>query len=238
VSSQKKHLLQHTQTVHEVKTSYICSFCDKDLKNRASLTLHSEIEHLNIKIPELKPGERACCSQCDKTYTTKSALRKHVEVVHLKMKKFQCDQCPLNFSSKNGFEYHVESQHQKKEHPCTKCDRIFKQKDCLKAHVLKHHEKRLDFKCEFCGNEFPTLMEVNRHIRVLHANNVKCELCDKVLNNSRKLLQHKYIQHNEKHHFFRCDECPTSGLKRKGISCRLFSTQALFDKHKKKFHPV
>ena len=235
----KEKLLHHTVTVHEEKRPYKCSFCDEHFKTIDGVQIHSGkcVEHLKVS-PKLGPGERACCTQCDKTYVTKSALRKHVEVFHLKIKKFQCDQCPLNFASKNGFEYHVESQHQNKEHPCAKCDRIFKQKDCLKAHVLKHHEKRLDFKCEFCGSEFPTLMEVNRHIRVLHTNNVKCELCDKILNNPTKLLQHKYIHHNEKHLLFRCDECPTSGPKRKGISSRLFSTQALFDKHKKKFHPL
>ena len=233
----KKNLLRHTQTVHEEKRPHKCSFCDKYFKTEDGVKNHSGkcVEHLKIS-PKLGPGERASCIQCDKTYVNKSALRQHVEVVHLKMKKFQCDQCPLTFASRKGFNYHMESKHEKKEHPCSKCDRIFKTKDCLNSHVLKHHEKRLDFKCEYCGSEFPTLSEVNRHIKVLHANNVKCELCDKILNNPKKLLKHKYIQHNEKNIFLRCDECPTSGPKRIAISNRLFLTQALLDKHKKKRH--
>ena len=33
---------------------------------------------------------------------------------------------------------------------------------------LKHHEKLLDFKCEYCGKEFPSLVEITRHFRTIH----------------------------------------------------------------------
>ena len=37
--------------------------------------------------------------------------------------------------------------------------------NAIKDHVLRDHEKRVDFKCEYCGKEFPSFVEINRHVR-------------------------------------------------------------------------
>ena len=29
---------------------------------------------------------------------------------------------------------------------------------------FEHHENLLDFKCEYCGKEFPSFIEINRHV--------------------------------------------------------------------------
>ena len=32
---------------------------------------------------------------------------------------------------------------------------------------LRHHEKLIDFKCEHCGKEFPSFIEITRHVRTI-----------------------------------------------------------------------
>ena len=229
---EKEELVKHKLSVHEgKKLVFKCAICHADFDLKSTLKTHMEAVHEDIESIAQKPvKERVKCLQCDKTYSNRKELENHVEVVHLQLKKFQCDQCPLNFASKNGFEYHVASEHEKKEHSCTQCDRIYKTKIGLKDHVLRFHEKRLDFKCEFCGKEFPSLAEVNRHVRLIHNGiKVKCDLCDKEINTSLRLWKHKVFRHNETQDAWICKKCP-----RKRWSA--FQTQAIYDKHMKEVH--
>ena len=225
----KAQLTRHFKVVHE--KSNFCAICHTDFALKSTLKTHMKAVHEDIQSIAQKPTkERLKCNQCDKTYSGKMALESHVEVVHLQLKKFQCDQCPLNFASKNGFKNHVASEHEKKEHSCTKCDRIYKTKIGLKDHVLRFHEKRLDFKCEYCGKEFPSLAEVNRHVRLIHNGiKVKCDLCDKEINTLLRLWKHKVFHHNETKDAWICKKCP-----RKRWSA--FQTQAIYDKHMKEVH--
>ena len=230
--SEKEELVKHKLSVHEgKKLAFKCAICHADFALKSTLKTHMEAVHEDIESMAQKPvKERVKCLQCDKTYSNRKELENHVEVVHLQLKKFQCDQCPLNFASKNGFEYHVASKHEKKEHSCTQCDRIYKTKIGLKDHVLRFHEKRLDFKCEYCGKEFPSLAEVNRHVRLIHHGiKVKCDLCDKEISNSLRLWKHKVFHHNETKDAWICKKCP-----RKRWSA--FQTQAIYDKHMKEVH--
>ena len=36
-----------------------------------------------------------------------------------------------------------------------------------KAIGLRYHEKLIDFKCEHCGKEFPSFIEITRHFRTI-----------------------------------------------------------------------
>ena len=227
----RKTVKKIRKTVKEIIKKFNCTICHADFSLKSTLNTHMEAVHEVKKPLSQKPvKERLKCNQCDKTYSSKMSLEYHVEVVHLQLKKFQCDQCPLNFASKNGFEYHVASKHENKKHPCTKCDRIFMTINALKDHVLRHHEKRLDFKCEYCGKEFPSLAEVNRHVRLIHHGiKVKCDLCDKEMSNSLRLWKHKVFHHNETKDAWICEKCP-----RKRWSA--FQTQAIYDKHMKEVH--
>ena len=171
---------------------------------------------------------RVKCEQCDKDYSCHTALKNHVEIVHLQLKK-QCDQCPTFFKTITGLRYHMESQHQNKTYPCTQCDRVFMKDISLNDHVLRHHEKRLDFKCEYCGKDWPSLVEVNRHIRITHNSKVNCDICDKVIGNPRGLWLHKIFHHKEIGDAWICEKCP----RRK---CHAFHTKVAYDKHMREVH--
>ena len=118
----------------------------------------------------------------------------------------------------------MESQHQNKTYPCTQCDRVFMKDISLNDHVLRHHEKRLDFKCEYCGKDFTSLVEVNRHVRVTHNSKVKCDICDKVITNPRTLWLHKVFHHKETQDAWICEKCPRRKMK-------AFHTKVALDKH-------
>ena len=118
----------------------------------------------------------------------------------------------------------METQHQNKKYPCTQCDRVFKHYISLNDHVLRHHEKRLDFKCEYCGKDFTSLVEVNRHVRVTHNSKVKCDICDKVITNPRTLWLHKVFHHKETQDAWICEKCPRRKMK-------AFHTKVALDKH-------
>ena len=225
-------LRYHIKSLHEKEKPLKCPTCLKGFRHEAALKYHISVVHdgvepIPIKKEEDVIKERFPCTECNKTYINKKGLRIHVENVHLKLKKYQCDQCPSVFASRQGFKYHMESEHENTDYPCTKCDRIFKTIHCLKNHVLRHHEKRLDFKCEHCGKDYPTLTEVNRHVKVIHSNNVKCEICDKTCYNPKRLWLHKVLSHNAD--AWRCEKCPR---KQRAV----FQTQATYEKHMKKFH--
>ena len=140
------------------------------------------------------------------------------------------DRCPATFASRQGLQYHMESDHEMVQHACTHCERVFKTRLCLTSHVLRHHEKRTEFKCEYCGNDFATIREVNWHVKVIHSNNVRCDLCNEMCVNPRVLMKHKFIHHGDRSFFkIRCNMCKS---KRQS----LFRTQDAYEKHLQKFH--
>ena len=184
------------------------------------------MEHLEIELPD---GERVKCDQCDKTYVNKKLLKDHVEIVHLQLKKYQCDQCPMIFASNGGFLHHVKSQHENRTYPCTQCNKTFTKSDILKEHVLGVHENCRDFKCEYCGKDFPSLRRVNIHVKIIHKSSVKCDICDKVITNSHVLWKHKIFHHKEIGDALICEKCP-----RRKYSA--FHTKASYDKHMTEVH--
>merc|ERR1719483_726855 len=235
--AEKEELEKHKASVHEGKKhAFNCTICNADFPWKITLNKHMEEVHdificrktvkkvrKTIKEIREKLTERVKCDQCDKDYSCNTALKNHVEIVHLQIKK-QCDQCPTFFRTISGLQYHMESQHQNKTYPCSQCDRFFKSTTCLNDHVLRHHEKRLDFKCEYCGKDFTSLAEVNRHIRVTHNSKVKCDICDKVMTNPRGLWLHKIFHHKETQDAWICEKCPRRKMK-------AFHTKVALDKH-------
>ena len=240
--AEKEELEKHEASVHEGKKhAFNCNICNADFPLKITLNKHMEEVHdisigrktvkkvrKTVKEIREKLAERVKCDQCDKDYSCKTALKSHVEIVHLQIKK-QCDRCPTFFKTTKGLQYHMKSQHQNKTYPCSQCDRVFKQYISLNDHVLRHHEKRLDFKCEYCGKDWPSLVEVNRHIRVTHNSKVKCDICDKVIGNPRGLWLHKIFHHKEIGDALICEKCP----RRK---CHAFHTKVAYDKHIREVH--
>ena len=229
--AEKEELEKHEASVHEGKKhAFNCNICNADFPLKINLNKHMEEVHEIIigrkpvgKRIRKKLTERVKCEQCDKDYSCNRALKNHVEIVHLEIKK-QCDQCPTFFKTIHGLQYHMESQHQNKTYPCTQCDRVFMKDISLNDHVLRHHEKRLDFKCEYCGKDFTSLVEVNRHVRVTHNSKVKCDICDKVITNPRTLWLHKVFHHKETQDAWICEKCPRRKMK-------AFHTKVALDKH-------
>jgi hypothetical protein len=224
---QKQYYRAHVTSIQDGKKCFRCCACNAtfsgDFRN---FKRHIAVEHEEIELPI---GERLKCDQCDKTYVNKKLLKDHVEIVHLQLKKYQCDQCPMIFASNGGFLHHVKSQHENRTYPCTQCNKTFTKSDILKEHVLGVHEKCRDFKCEYCGKDFPSLRRVNIHVKIIHKSSVKCDICDKVISNSHGLWKHKIFHHKEIGDALICEKCP----RRKYCA---FRTKASYDKHMSEVH--
>ena len=77
---------------------------------------------------------------------------------------------------------------EKKTYPCKYCDKRFSMSHLVKIHEgthtkekpysckrqkftllkLRHHKKLLEFKCEYCGKEFSSIIEITRLVRTIH----------------------------------------------------------------------
>ena len=95
-----------------------------------------------------------------------------------------------------------EDEFEKDTFDCHICEKVFKNRYSLKRH-LETHKRR--FKCNRCGDEFKTLLDlqVHRHVHA-HEKPFKCDFCGigfKVENNMR---EHRRIHTGEK---YKCDVC-------------------------------
>ena len=63
-----------------------------------------------------------------------------------------------------------------KDSPCLILSRYMRGPIPKKNHIhasdkslkLRHHEKLLEFKCEYCGKEFSSIIEITRLVRTIH----------------------------------------------------------------------
>ena len=83
------------------------------------------------------------------------------------------------------------------------------------------HEKRLDFKCEQCPKQLPTLQRLWDHVNQCHKNKVNCDICQKQVNNASALKIHMAMEHGQTMGTFSCEVCPK----------KIFLTQLMLQKH-------
>ena len=122
---------RHFQSVHEKKTSFQCSICDKVFGAKQTLERHLVSVHkydptkLKEKFYEKKKHFR--CPICDKAFAAKQTLERHCANVHkhehylstnhglnvdsFDLEKLECKTCDGIFGTKNAFVYHMQQFH-------------------------------------------------------------------------------------------------------------------------------
>ena len=152
-----------------------CEQCDKVVKRKAELKLHTKRAHLKIK--------DHMCEVCKKLFFTINELNTH-KIVH-KEKKYHCNICGLKIRSKRSLVNHTESRHMgisKKPYFCKDCGIHYSNT----AHKLTHMDqsKLEKFTCETCGKQFGFNKNLKKHKRlhrvereeVILSNNLKLEV--------------------------------------------------------------
>lgn len=163
-----------TPRVREKKV-YVCSFCQKECKNKFDLRVHEavhtgdkpllcEVCGSSFALPSrlkqhCKRHKSYLCTQsdCDFSATKWSLLRKH-----LSLHKQSCQFCSKSFSSKEALVNH-EVKHSKGLQ-CPRCPLTYSRKSNLKTHVRTVHDK-VFFTCSFegCQKEFAHRKSLRHH---------------------------------------------------------------------------
>ena len=108
-------------------------------------------------------------------------------------------------------------------HKCKECSKEFKVEGSLRNHMELDH--RLAFECTTCLKRYQTLINLKRHIHIVHSNAEQflCNTCGKVLKSKGSLEDHTRTHTGEKP--YSCPRCPYRG-----------SSSSLLAHHKVRVH--
>ena len=216
-------ILDHQKEAHD--QDFTCNICSKRFLETGRLTSHINEKHCNVTREKIHS-----CEFCEFKTDVIAKLDEHTKAVHHVKKDIQCHICDFKTGWQRSIDLHIKYLHEKSSLPklaCSQCHFVTLSQSSLRNHQKGHEVPKENIKCEHCGKDYPTLTEVNRHVKVIHSNNVKCEICDKTCYNPKRLWLHKVLSHNAD--AWRCEKCPR---KQRAV----FQTQATYEKHMKKFH--
>ena len=187
----------HIASIHTSKIK--CEICDFIFNSEAQLTLHKQLHKCHVCNAEF---DRKClvdshvlwcsnkikCDSCDFTFFSKHKLWNHVSKVHEKKK---CHTCSAEFDSKFLLHSHIILIHKR---TCEICDLGFISETQLKFHMDNDHKTKQPHKCqvcpEVCSAEFDSKILLYSHIESVHANKIRCEICDLCFISEAQLLKH------------------------------------------------
>ena len=156
----------------------ICCLCKLESKNINELRKHIEMIHTNQAVTQYKQDTIECvgtetftiCNKCTSFTGSKEELNEHSKSNHAPA--VACDQCGNNFPDIKTLKEHVGAkhfQHHKIEpFPCEWCGLYFLNFGLLEQHVQSFHGNHESEDCHFCKQIFPTLEELQAHMRQSH----------------------------------------------------------------------
>ena len=160
-----------------------------------------------------------------------------------------CDVCDKIFQTNDLLLEHKISSH--KTFECHFCRKKFKTLEGKKSHILQKHEsaqeleKEFSHECHLCTKKFKTLEGKNTHLAHLHGlaqekgEELKCNLCYKVLNGKNALEQHSKWHKNKNNIPQKDEESTTDFANRTCEICeRSLSNAKRKRKHMKDVHKM
>jgi len=103
----KSHLLDHIQSVHELKR-FKCHLCDKEFNHLRSVKRHVWVFHGDGSLTEF--NREFNCVQCPKKYKYESPFLDHIQSVH-ELKCFKCPLCDKDFNTLSSVRRHTLASH-------------------------------------------------------------------------------------------------------------------------------
>ena len=130
----KKGLTVHVKFQHTNSfTIHKCDFCEKTSKDKKSIRIHMDKDHLGI---------RHICTECNETFKTKLILKKHKNRFHnINRKTYSCEFCSYSTFAQESMRTHKLFIHLGKKYPCDLCSYNATKKSSLKEHKRRLHLK-------------------------------------------------------------------------------------------------
>lgn len=188
-SSQKSLKMHHN--IHFGEKRFRCEVCDKKFLARGTLKLHLST-HNKQKVfncqacsfsthskqnlgrhfgtmHEGRVGYRRECIFCKKRV---KSLNDHFRI-HTREKPHFCRFCTEEFAlvgNRRSHEKRLHNPDRKREVECPLCPKLFFDNNAVKTHLLIHTGEKA-YKCENCGKDFATRVELRRHFGRIHSVN-------------------------------------------------------------------
>ena len=206
VFDRKINIKCHFMNVHN-KVERQCNVCGKVLSNSDLKTFKRHVEKCQ--------GVVYVCSFCPYKTTVRANLRKH-ENIHTG-KGFECEVCSSVFPTKQRLKAHADIHNaNRRKYMCENCGQEFASQDAVQKHVIRVHSGQCDiYGCDQCKFTAKLLIDLKKHINVVHNKRFKCGLCP-FQSNSHVAM----TQHNEFHKPDRQFPCPYENCYYRGPSSR------------------
>ncbi|CAH1116216.1 unnamed protein product [Phaedon cochleariae] len=200
---------------------FSCDECGKSFISKNHVKLHKRCHNKEKTFQ---------CSKCDKAFRNSGSLRSHQLVHAEKVQEFICKVCNTDCKNLPDFRKHMVEHGKKSEIKCGVCGATFMSDRSLECHL--HCHKDLKFPCEFCGNIYPSMYRVKRHVKRAHIPN-RCEECNEVFYDRAQFTKH--VKNHNLDKPVECNICQKKFDKGKNLSEHI-RLQHKQDKEKQKCH--
>ena len=189
-----------------------CGQCEEAFERTQQLDDHISTQH--------DSKDKLLCHNCDKTFSRADKLKNHIRSVHDRIKDKSCDLCDYKTGDNWKLKRHIASLHEGKETGNIDTE-VFSRAEKLKVNL----KNKLCDKCDYkTGDNYKLKRHMATHegIKIENTKSTQCNLCGKVLINSR-LKRHIEVVHEKIR--YQCDFCEKS-----------FQKKFLLNNHVKSFH--
>ncbi|KAI5640751.1 hypothetical protein NE865_06858 [Phthorimaea operculella] len=184
---------------------YMCFYCFDDFICSTDLVKHTKDEHdgQNLKHILMKNYSKnpsvkldvnnLTCKRCNQPMKDFKEFIDHAKECH-------------NFVINKEVLKHVQCYKlSDEEMSCLQCEQKFNFFGHLLSHTNKFHNNMPQFLCETCGTGFPSLQQVDKHVKMAHRMTYPCKKCKEVFPTHCKMLYH--VDKIHRPNSMKCPQC-------------------------------
>ena len=201
-NSLRMHLRKHQKvTPRQRAKKFSCTICDYETRRPCQLRDHEDMHG----------GKVFKCNKCDSLAKSRESLKSHIKTMH--GVPLSCTQCEFKSPFRLSMKNHMETMHEDNTYKCDQCVFDTKTQKALRKHKTRVHSEVTRKKCKMCN--YSSKHSLKWHQRSVHEGlKLKCDKCDKTVNNPDSLKVHERAHHRQKVEYS-CNECEftTTGQK-------------------------
>ncbi|XP_052745190.1 zinc finger protein OZF isoform X2 [Bicyclus anynana] len=205
----KKYIQRHIKS-HIDKRPYLCKLCGKTYQTASLIVAHGKMHAGDLF---------SCTYGCGYQSVHKHVVTDH-EKRHRNEYKYKCETCGKGFQVLTWYQQHQNIHNDVRPFACDRCDKSFHMHKYLMVHKSNVHPQssgRKPWLCQLCGLPCDSKNCLNQHLKQIHGIATTkanlCDVCGKVVRDSRQLQLHKRAVHL-KIKPFSCSLCEKSFQKK------------------------